>query len=129
MRKLPSLNAEVLFGAAREAVRNAARHARGDDDRRPLRLQISATADSELRLVIEDDGVGFHLPLPPTSGAGQGMTLHSTLMAIIGGAWKTDSQPDKYTRVTLTVPTAATVSYSSQTGADISSVPSVVSVL
>ncbi|MHB9024085.1 MAG: sensor histidine kinase [Armatimonadota bacterium] len=129
LRDLPSLNGEVLFGAAREAVRNAARHARGDDDRRPLRLRITAIADSELRLVIEDDGVGFHLPLPPTTGAGQGMTLHSTLMAIIGDAWETDSQPGRFTRVMLTLPLAATVSNGSQTGADISSVPSVVPVL
>ena len=67
--ELSPLAAEVLFGAAREAIRNAARHgaARGplahrssSADRRPLRLRIAVTATpDDLKLVVEDDGIGL----------------------------------------------------------------------
>ena len=42
---LSPLAAEVLFGAAREAIRNAARHARPDDRSRPLHLGIAVALD------------------------------------------------------------------------------------
>jgi signal transduction histidine kinase len=106
LRSLAPLSAEVLFYAAREAIRNAARHGRGEDPSRPLRLTIAATrSDALLRLVIEDDGVGA----ASGSGwaeAGHGVALHSTMMAVLGGEWMTESRPAHGTRVTLSVPTS-----------------------
>ena len=97
---LPPLAAEVLFAAAREAIRNAARYARAD---RPLTLTLTATADDTLMLTIADNGRGLAHGTP-TTGAGQGMLLHGTMMAVVGGAWTTDSAPDVGTRVLLTLP-------------------------
>jgi signal transduction histidine kinase len=96
------LQAEVLFYAAREAIRNAARHGRGEDNARSLHLRLDARRQGEtLVLLIEDDGVG--MSLSEEGGQGRGLALHSTMMAVIGGALSTESLPDAYTRVRLTV--------------------------
>jgi signal transduction histidine kinase len=119
MRAMPPLTAEVLFYAAREAIRNAARHGRGWDDR-PLHLTIriawpARPSDSGegladvrepggLKIVVEDDGVGMG-PAPDRSGgSGQGLALHSTMMAVIGGTLAVESTAGAYTRVSLTLP-------------------------
>ncbi len=98
---LPPLSAEVLYGAAREAIRNAAKHAAGPDAATPIHLRISAAYGTDLCLQVEDDGVGCAVSSPSQAGSGHGIALHSTLMAVIGGAWETESQPGGYTRVTL----------------------------
>ena len=100
---LPPLSAEVLYGAAREAVRNAAKHAAGTQAGRPVHLRITAELHDTLRLHIEDDGVGLAAPTTSRAGSGHGMALHSTMMAVIGGSWETTSQPNTFTRVTLTL--------------------------
>jgi signal transduction histidine kinase len=106
----------VVFFAAREAMRNAARYGRGDDRSRPLHLCVSVTCDGNTAIVIEDDGVGLRDDGMPNGGGGQGLTsgqgftsgqglaLHSTMMAVIGGALAVESQPGAYTRVVLTLP-------------------------
>jgi len=120
---LSPLTAEVLFGAAREAIRNAARHARHGDPPLPLHLTLTAAmTHGGLELRIEDDGVGLrpgrragplgarpasHGPTGPSSATtgGQGLLLHGTLLATLGGALLTESAPGAYTRVVLRVPT------------------------
>jgi len=37
-------------------------------------------------------------------GSGQGLALHRALLAIIGGTLTVESEPDTFTRVSLTVP-------------------------
>jgi signal transduction histidine kinase len=109
---IPPLTAEVLCYAAREAVRNAARYGRGGDPARPLNLQVEiscqpALTDSGqagLEILIEDDGVGLDTEADASQGSGQGLALHSTMMAVIGGSLAVESLPDMYTRVTLTLP-------------------------
>ncbi|MCI0393933.1 MAG: hypothetical protein L0332_15810 [Chloroflexi bacterium] len=106
-RAIPSLTAEVLFYAAREAIRNAARHGRGSDQDQALHLRVSATLEPNgLALLIEDNGVGLSAPAGD-GGSGQGLALHSTMMAVVGGTLATESVPGEYTRVTLTLPLAA----------------------
>lgn len=96
---LTSLQAEVLYYAAREAVRNAARHARGAQ---PLLLKITAGSQEGFQLVIEDNGTGIDSSQTrPEQGGGQGLVLHSTLMAVVGGAMAVESRPGAFTRVTL----------------------------
>ena len=92
--------AEVVFYAAREAVRNAARHGRGDQPGRPLHLRVRLAAEPGLRLSVEDDGVGGAYG---DVRGGRGMALHSTMMAVVGGEWLTESDPGEGTRVTLVV--------------------------
>jgi signal transduction histidine kinase len=108
-RRLAPLRAEVLFYAAREAIRNAARHGRGPDGaaHNPLHLLVSARQHGDqLELAIEDDGIG--LPAAPEGAAtGRGLTLHATMMAIVGGSLVLESEPARFTRVRLTVPDAA----------------------
>lgn len=101
-RQLPLNAAEVLFHAACEAVRNAARHGRGADDQRPLALTVRVAWRGGLEMAIADNGVGFDTTRD--GGRGQGTAIHSTLMAVIGGTWSTESAPGKGTRVALSLP-------------------------
>jgi signal transduction histidine kinase len=104
LRALPALTAEVIFYAAREALRNAARYGRGDDPARRLHLAVVVKCEGGLALLIEDDGIGLRGDAMPDGSSGQGLALHSTMMAVIGGALLVDSLPGHYTRVTLRVP-------------------------
>lgn len=124
--ELPSLTAEVVFYAAREAIRNAARYGRGGHLSDPLQLLIKVSVDIALRVVIEDDGGGMQQPeysgdanespestpeysgvdskAASSGGAGHGLALHSTMMAVIGGALEMESVPGQFTRVVLSLP-------------------------
>ncbi|MGE3907821.1 MAG: sensor histidine kinase [Chloroflexota bacterium] len=119
---LPPLTADVLFGAAREALRNVVRHGRAGDGSRRLHLWIAVIAggnspggsggpaapSDELVIRIQDDGVGLHgsahAGTADTQGNGQGLLLHGTLLTVIGGSLVTESAPGQGTRVTLRVP-------------------------
>lgn len=102
---LPPLTAEVLYYAAREAVRNAARHGRGAD--RPLRLHVAALWQGGLKILIEDDGVGLESATQSTEGSGHGLALHSTMLAVVGGALAVESRAETCTRVSLRLPQGA----------------------
>jgi signal transduction histidine kinase len=145
--ELPPLIAEVVYSATREGVRNAARHARGENAQSQLRLQVVLELNNEdqLRITVEDNGIGFedqylqgtntqqpvHEELREEKvedqqtnggnadkdmqrgvrsvheGSRQGLALHSTLMAVIGGSLTVSSKPKQYTRLTLVLPRAA----------------------
>jgi signal transduction histidine kinase len=110
-RVLPPLASEVLFYAAREAVRNAARHGRGAGPTRPLNLSLSlhAAGAHGLALTVEDNGPGVTAEPADgerAAGAGQGLALHGTLLAVVGGALALESKPGAFTRVRLTLPAA-----------------------
>jgi len=48
------------------------------------------------------------LPRPEAhGGSGQGLALHSTLLAVVGGTLAVESLPGAYTRILLTLPPAA----------------------
>jgi two-component system sensor histidine kinase DesK len=91
---------EVLFFAAREAVRNAALHGRVSGQ--PLRLRVAVDWRNGIHIVVEDNGAG----LGPEERArgGRGLALHSTMLAVIGGELAVESQPGEYTRVTIRLP-------------------------
>ncbi|HUF39467.1 MAG TPA: hypothetical protein VMN57_13155 [Anaerolineales bacterium] len=98
----PALKAEVLFHAGREALRNAARHARVDGSELRVRVQADVVQDEprrHFRLVVEDDGAGFE----PTAESMRGLRLHGTLMAIVGGTLEVESEAGSFTRVVLLV--------------------------
>jgi signal transduction histidine kinase len=96
-RAIPTLTAEVIFYAAREAVRNAAKHGRGGGE---FCLNMRVNWQDGLEIVVEDNGIGLGTASPNT-GSGQGLALHSTMMAVIGGELSVDSLPGQFTRVTL----------------------------
>ncbi len=99
---LPTLTADVVFYAAREALRNAARHARRPASTDPLRVQIEIHWQDELRIVIEDDGVGVRAQ-PADEAGGQGLALHSAMLAVVGGTLAVEAASDGGTRVRLMV--------------------------
>ena len=93
MQNLPPISAEVVYFGLREAVRNAARYGRGDNLDRELHLVVRAKVLQDLSLCVEDDGIGLaglHLD-PLNAGAGQGLALHSTLLAVLGGTLSVQS--------------------------------------
>ncbi|MCP5099411.1 MAG: hypothetical protein GY943_27980 [Chloroflexi bacterium] len=100
--QIPIMSAEVLYYAAREVIRNAARHGAGEVER-PLALTITATWQDGLTLTIQDNGVGMGNS-PQSKGTGQGLALHTTMMAVVGGAITINSVPDQLTQVTLSLP-------------------------
>ncbi len=108
-RQLDPLGAEALYYAAREAVRNAARHGRGNTPTRPLSLTVRASTAPPLggqpllSIVIADDGVGMGAT-PTRSDGGHGMALHSTLLAIMGGTLSVSSTPRQSTAITISMP-------------------------
>jgi signal transduction histidine kinase len=105
---LPSLPASVLFYAAREAMRNAARHARAGDRPIHLSVTIGLAAGGGVEVVVEDDGAGFDATTlhggPGAGDGGQGLGLHSTMMAVVGGTLSVDTVPGAGTRLVLALP-------------------------
>jgi len=88
--EIPTLSGEVIYYAAKEIIRNAARHGRGEEAGAPLNLQVSLNWHKGLELGLADNGVG--LPESPTSG-GQGLALHGTMLMVIGGTLALADQP------------------------------------
>ncbi|NIS83414.1 MAG: hypothetical protein GTO14_25190 [Anaerolineales bacterium] len=106
-KTIPSLTAEVLYFAAREAIRNAARHGRGTDSTRPLNLKVGLMWEDGLEIHIEDDGKGIMATGEMERLDGQGLAFHGTMMAVVGGSLSVESVPGDFTRVLLTLPREA----------------------
>ncbi len=107
--KLPELDPlvqEAVFGAVREAIRNAAVHAQGKDSDVPPKLAVTATRDETgIVIAVRDDGIGFESGNAPSEGgSGGGLALHSTMMAVVGGYLTVESPEGGGTLVTLTLP-------------------------
>jgi signal transduction histidine kinase len=128
---LPAIVGDLLLGAAQEAVRNAGKHARGDDLHRRLTLRLAVTADPRwVAVTVADDGVGLQneaarggrdlpgmsdsgtsIPVPavptgPTSSTRSGLLTYGALVALVGGSLTVKSGPERGTAVTIRVPRA-----------------------
>lgn len=105
-RAIPALAREVVFYAAREAMRNAARHGRGADDARALHARVIVRCEDKLEIAIEDDGAGLSAgePRHAPNGSGHGLALHGTMMAVVGGTLAIESAAQGGTRVVLGLP-------------------------
>lgn len=102
--------AELIFAAVQEALRNAARHARGTDVHRPLCLTLKATwshHDPQLEVLVSDNGVGITSAASSTTGTGGGLLTHSALLAIAGGSLNIHSTPGEGVTVRILLPTEA----------------------
>ncbi|MCK4177157.1 GAF domain-containing sensor histidine kinase [Aciditerrimonas ferrireducens] len=91
----PALAPEVL-AALREALANAARHARAS------RVQVELSADDELRLVVTDDGVGPSAQ--PQRPLGRGLANLASRAAAYGGSFQLTRHPDGGAVATWRVP-------------------------
>src|SRR5437588_13129940 len=104
----PPAIAELIFAAVQEALRNAARHARGPDIHRRLRLTLKASCNRvkpHLEIIVADDGVGILTASSSTSGTGGGLLTHSALLAIAGGNLTIKSTPGEGVTVRIVLPT------------------------
>jgi signal transduction histidine kinase len=103
----PPAIAELVFAAVQEAMRNAARHARGTDVHRRLRLLFKASwnrAENCLEVIVADDGVGIGSASSSTTGTGGGLLTHSALLAIAGGSLTVKSSPGEGVTVRILLP-------------------------
>jgi len=103
----PPAIAELIFAAVQEALRNAARHARGTDVHRRLRITLSASNNREgpyLEVIVADDGVGITSTSNATTGTGGGLLTHSALLAIAGGSLTIKSSPGEGVTVKIVLP-------------------------
>ncbi len=105
--KTPPAIAELIFAAVQEALRNAARHARGTDIHRRLRLTLKASCDPHLEMIVSDDGVGILSASSSTTGTGGGLLTHSALLAIAGGSLTIKSVPGEGVSVRIVLPAEA----------------------
>ena len=126
--KLPPIVADLLLGAALEAIRNSGRHGRGGDLHRPLSLQVELRTDSRgVAIRIADDGVGIQseaakaanyqndvtspaqeLPAVGTGSTRTGLLTHGALVALVGGSLAVRNQAGPGTTVTIRVPHSET---------------------
>lgn len=86
----------ILFRIVQEAIQNTIKHANAQN----LDIMISCT-ESELRIVVQDDGIGFEEKEGP-SGIGLMNMRHR--IKVLGGKIEWVSAPGKGTRVTIEMP-------------------------
>ncbi len=101
---VPPAIAELIFAAVQEALRNAARHARGSDVHRRLCLTLKARCNPYLEIIVADDGVGIVSASSSTTGTGGGLLTHSALLAIAGGSLTVKSAPGEGVSVRILLP-------------------------
>lgn len=105
--KTPPAVAELIFAAVQEALRNAARHARGADIHRRLCITLKASCDPHLEVIVADDGVGILSASCSTTGTGGGLLTHSALLAIAGGSLTVKSTQGEGVTVRILLPAEA----------------------
>jgi signal transduction histidine kinase len=91
-------------------LRNAARHARGSDLHRHLRLTFGVTWNPtypDFEIIVADNGVGIASADTSTTGTGGGLLTHSALLAIAGGSLTVKSTPDEGVIVKMRLPAEA----------------------
>jgi signal transduction histidine kinase len=104
LNDISQLKKEVMYYAAREAIRNSALHANTTTADEKVTLTIHITTTNDINIVVQDNGSGVKKVKDPSSGSGQGLAIHSTLMELIGGRLSIESEPGSFTRVSLYCP-------------------------
>jgi len=103
-RSIPDWALEVVFYAAREAIRNADRHTVRGHPNSKLLLDICMAWNKGLEVRIRNYGGRETMPNASTSGSGQGLALHSTMLAVIGGTLAVETMPDDSTQALINLP-------------------------
>lgn len=93
---------EVIFYAIREIIRNSAKYAKNEQGKANLTVKVEI--DKELKIIIEDDGQGINSETKSIAGSGQGLKLHSTMIAVIGGYLSVESEKNHFTRISIVLP-------------------------
>jgi signal transduction histidine kinase len=105
--QIPDIKSQVIYYAAREVMRNASQHARDSKHSIPLELLISINWNDGLEVSIQDNGIGINIQNKDSIQNGHGLGLHSTILAVIGGALSVESIPGEFTRVIISLPKEA----------------------
>ncbi len=96
---VPKPIAQAAYRLAQEGLNNAARHSRAS------RINLSAqTADGQLRLCVEDNGVGFRVREAMAAGGSFGLAGMSERVRLLGGELKVRSRPGQGAAVAITLP-------------------------
>jgi two-component system sensor histidine kinase UhpB len=106
LHEVPSDLAIACFRAVQEALTNVSRHARA----RHVWIEMNQTG-SALELAVRDDGVGFDVAeaLDRAPGCGHlGLLGMKERVQILGGDIEVESQPQRGTRIRISLPAAAT---------------------
>jgi signal transduction histidine kinase len=103
LTRIPPDSAAVLYRVAEEAVRNAIRHARA----RSIDIEVGMTP-AIVRMVIQDDGVGFDRDTVDRNGSGTGLGLIGERLAFAGGECSIESAPGRGTTIAVRLPVAHT---------------------
>ncbi len=113
LARLSPLVAEVVYYAVRETLRNAARYARPaatePRHRQPFVVHIGIHADNELTVVVRDNGPGVPTNHTSTGGSGQGLMLHGTMLAVVGGSLTFNTRAGEGATVTVTAPRSSSI--------------------
>jgi signal transduction histidine kinase len=94
--RLPSDIETTAYRVVQEGITNMARHARASTC-----SVIIGKAQGRLRIVVEDDGIGFHLG--SLSGAGLGLIGMKERAALVGGTLAVTSLPGRGTSIVFEV--------------------------
>ncbi|MEQ9364445.1 MAG: hypothetical protein RIF32_09390, partial [Leptospirales bacterium] len=116
--RLPAQVQETVFYAAREMLRNSARHARVPGADLELRFRMRSV-EAGLHMIIEDNGGGIR-EHAGTQGTGQGLSLHGALLAVVGGSLSMETLPGRYTRAHIRLRATTEVGTGDTHSADVS---------
>ena len=92
-----SKQTDQILPAVREALLNAIYHAQAQTI--SVLLEV---AQENVRLIVEDDGIGFSLDSPNWCGDHFGLSIMQARVARVGGQFQIEASPGKGTRITLT---------------------------
>lgn len=93
---LPPDVEQTLYRVAQEAIENVVRHARAK------RLAVRLFQEGRMKLIVEDDGVGFD-PRAQTNTGHFGLMGMRERAELVGGKLKIESHPGRGTTVTLEI--------------------------
>ncbi len=102
IQNLPDTSREVIDYALREVIRNAAKYAHPLDGNKPS-IILKFICSPQLQVTIQDDGAGFNPDDVVRGDHGQGLHMHSLMVAIIGGSMMVESHPDSGTMVIIKI--------------------------
>ncbi len=105
--KLPINVREVLYFATREAIRNAAVHGGGTADSKEQSLEIEICRPHGVEISIKNTGCTMdveQISKRLSDGGGKGLSIHQTMMAIIGGSLLLENVPGQFVKVILRLP-------------------------
>jgi PAS domain S-box-containing protein len=95
----PRETAGSLYRVVQEGLNNILKHSQAKNSHIRLERDLH-----EMRLVIEDDGIGFN---PDEKAKGMGLNNMAERTRILGGRWKLDSTPGKGVRIEINIPISA----------------------